>query len=193
MRTASKCLQPTRNRITPRLFSLAPIGGKGTRARTPLRRGVSSQLAKLLRIALLAFILISASGCLKFGKDQEFLAPKVTAAHLQQVSTLTGINFPTGTAGVAYLYIGSGIDDSLALKVMVPPDQKETFLKSDAFLKGAAEPPHLQIGRSRAWWHLDKLKDAVHRKLELPKGRFVEFSLGLEDGKLVAYISWIST
>jgi hypothetical protein len=144
-------------------------------------------------LVLLALSLSLLSGCLKFGNDQELLAPKVTATHLQQVSTLTGINFPAGTTGVAYLYFGSGIDDSLALKAEVPPEQKDTFLKNDAFLKGTAEPPHLQIGRGRAWWKLDTLKNAMHRKVELPKGRFAEISLGLEDGKLVAYISWICT
>jgi len=40
-------------------------------------------------------------GCLDFGSDTELLAPKVTAQHLQQVSSVTGIQFPDGSTGLA--------------------------------------------------------------------------------------------
>lgn len=43
-------------------------------------------------------------GCLDFGSGTELLAPKVTAQYLQQVSSVTGIQFPDGSPGLAYLY-----------------------------------------------------------------------------------------
>lgn len=147
-----------------------------------------------IRVLLPALVGIGLmSGCLKFGEDKELVAPKVTAKHLQQVSALTGIDFPVGASGLAYLYFGSGIDDSLAIKVEIPSAQKDAFLKNEVFQKGSTEAPHLQIGRSKAWWKLSTLEDVTHRKLVLPNARVVECTLGVEDGKLVVYISWIST
>ena len=47
-------------------------------------------------------------GCLKFGDDI-----RITAKELAKVTQLTGIQFPKGTVGLGYLYLGSCIDDAL--------------------------------------------------------------------------------
>ena len=132
-------------------------------------------------------------GCLDFGNDTEILAPKVTAEHIQLVSDLTGIQFPEGSTGLAYLYLGSGIDDALAAKIAIPESEKDAFLQNAVFQTGSTEAPSIQMGKSKAWWKLDALADRVDRTLKLPQGRFVACTLGMEDGKLVAYISWVTT
>jgi hypothetical protein len=156
---------------------------------------VSSPFAMSTRafIAVLAVGLCFCTGCLKFGNDTELLAPKVTAQHLQQVSSLTGIRFPNGSTGLAYYYLGSGIDDALAAKIAIPADQKDAFLQNEIFQKGSKNAPNIQIGKPKAWWKIDSLTDRTDRTLQLPQARFVECTLGVEDGKLVVYISWIST
>jgi hypothetical protein len=132
-------------------------------------------------------------GCLDFGTDTEVLAPKVTSKHLDHVSSLTGIQFPEGAAGLAYYYAGSGIDDGLAAKVVIPDDKKEIFLQNMIFRNGSTNTPNVQIGRSKPWWKIEALTNRTDRTLELPGARFVECTLGIEEGKLVVYISWIST
>jgi hypothetical protein len=144
-------------------------------------------------LAVLATGLCLFTGCLKFGDDTELLAPNVTAQHLQQVSSLTGIQFPDGCTGLAYYYLGSGMDDALAAKVAIPADGKDAFLQNEIFQKGSTNAPNVQIGKSKAWWKIDALTDRTDRTLELPQARFVECTLGVEDGKLVVYISRIST
>lgn len=143
--------------------------------------------------AVLALGLCSFAGCLKFGDDTEVLAPNVTAQHLQQVSSLTGIRFPDGSTGLAYYYLGAGIDDALAAKVAIPGEKKDTFLQNEIFQKGSTNAPNIQIGKARAWWKIESLTERADRSLQLPQARFIECTLGIEDGKLVAYISWIST
>jgi hypothetical protein len=81
--------------------------------------------------AVLAAGICSLTGCLEFGADTELLAPNVTLQHIQQVSSLTGIQFPDGSTGLAYYYLGSGIDDALALKVAIREDKKEAFLQNE--------------------------------------------------------------
>lgn len=144
-------------------------------------------------ISLLAVGFLSLTGCLKFGDDTELLAPNVTTQHLQQVSSLTGIRFPDGSTGLAYYYLGSGMDDALAAKVTIPADKKDAFLQNEIFQKGSTNAPNIQIGNSKAWWKLDTLTDRTDRILDLPQARYVECTLGVEDGKLVVYISWITT
>ncbi len=143
-------------------------------------------------VAVLAAGLCLFTGCLDFGEDAEVLAPHVTLQHLQQVSSLTGIQFPDGSTGLAYYYLGSGIDDALAAKVAIPADARDAFLQNAIFQYGSTETPHIQIGKSKAWWKIDAMKDRTDRRLELPQNRFVECTLGIEDGKPVVYITWIS-
>ncbi len=144
-------------------------------------------------LAVLAAGLCAFTGCLKYGDDTEVLAPNVTTQHLLQVSSLTGIRFPDGSTGLAYYYLGSGIDDALAAKVAIPADKKDAFLQNEIFQKGSTNAPNVQIGKPKAWWKIDALTDRTDRTLGLPKARFVECTLGVEDGKMVVYISWIST
>ena len=69
-----------------------------------------------------AVVLIAAAffvGCLEFGEDVKFVTPNVTARELAEVSQRTGIQFPERTTGLGYLFLGSRIDDALAIKVSI--------------------------------------------------------------------------
>ena len=134
--------------------------------------------------------LLGTSCELKFGDDIELIAPKVTAKEMVEVTQHTGIQFPIGTTGLGYVFFGSGIDDSLAIKVLIPNEKKSDFLKNDLFQSGEKNKPSVQIGSNQSWWNLKELKD---RTKSLPKGRYVECSFGKAEEKWIAYISWWST
>ena len=68
-------------------------------------------------------------GCLDFGKDINLVSPYVTSRELEIVSKRTGIIFPVGTTGLGYFFQGSGIDDAIALKIIVPENKKKTSWK----------------------------------------------------------------
>ena len=134
------------------------------------------------------------AGCeLKFGDDIELVAPNVTAKELAEVTQRTGIQFPVEATGLGYVFFGSGIDDSLAIKVLIPDEKKSDFLKNNLFQSGKKNKPSLQIGSNQSWWNLKELKDRVDRTKSLTKGRYVECSFGKAEGKWVAYISWMSS
>ena len=134
------------------------------------------------------------AGCeLKFGDDIELVAPNVTAKELAEVTQRTGIQFPVEATGLGYVFFGSGIDDSLAIKVLIPDEKKSDFLKNDLFQSGEKNKPSVQIGSKQSWWNLKELKDRVDRTKSLTKGRYVECSFGKAEGKWVAYISWMSS
>ena len=134
--------------------------------------------------------LLGTSCKLKFGDDIELIAPKVTAKEIVEVTQRTEIQFPIGTTGLGYVFFGSGIDDSLAIKVLIPNEKKSDFLKNDLFQSGEKNKPSFQIGSNQSWWNLKELKD---RTKSLPKGRYVECSFGKAEEKWIAYISWWST
>ncbi len=134
------------------------------------------------------------AGCeLKFGDDIELVAPNVTAKELAEVTQRTGIQFPVEATGLGYVFFGSGIDDSLAIKVLIPDEKKSDFLINDLFHSGEKNKPSVQIGSNQSWWNLKELKDRVDRTKSLTKGRYVECSFGKAEGKWVAYISWMSS
>jgi len=85
--------------------------------------------------------LLGTSCKLKFGDDIELIAPKVTAKEMVEVTQHTGIQFPIGTTGLGYVFFGSGIDDSLAIKVLIPNEKKSDFLKNDLFQSGEKNKP----------------------------------------------------
>ena len=137
---------------------------------------------------------LSGTSCeLKFGDDIELIAPKVTAKEMDEVTQRTEIQFPIGTTGLGYVFFGSGIDDSLAIKVLIPNEKKSDFLKNDLFQSGEKNKPSVQIGSNQSWWNLKELKDRKDRTKSLPKGRYVECSFGKAEEKWIAYISWWST
>jgi len=137
--------------------------------------------------------LLGTSFKLKFGDDIELIAPKVTAKGMVEVTQHTGIQFPIGTTGLGYVFFGSGIVDSLAIKVLIPNEKKSDFLKNDLFQSGEKNKPSVQIGSNQSWWNLKELKDRKDRTKSLPKGRYVECSFGKAEEKWIAYISWWST
>ena len=142
---------------------------------------------------IISLLCLCLSSCLDFGDDLELLAPEVTDKELAEVTRRTRIEFPRGTVGLGYFLLGSGIDDALALKASIPDEERLNFLKNEIFIKGDQSKCSIQTGRDRAWWKLDQLKERVDRKMDLPKGRFVECALGKENGKWTVYVSWMST
>jgi hypothetical protein len=133
-------------------------------------------------------------GCLDFvGEDINIVAPNVTSKELEIVSQRTGIIFPEGTTGLGYFFQGSGIDDAIALKTMIPENKKQSFLENEIFKSGENSKPSFQIGRSKSWWKLDELFERIDRTKKLPKGRYMECSIGREDSMWIVYISWMET
>jgi len=95
--------------------------------------------------------------------------------------------------GLGYVFFGSGIDDSLAIKVLIPNEKKSDFLKNDLFHSGEKNKPSAQIGSNQSWWNLKELRDREDRTKSLPNGRYVECSFGTVEENWIANISWFST
>lgn len=89
-------------------------------------------------------------GCLKFGDDIRLNATDITAKELAKVTQLTGIQFPEGTADLGYLYLGSGIDDALTLKIKIPNEQKGVFWENEIFKNGDKSKRSIQIARNES-------------------------------------------
>ena len=129
-------------------------------------------------------------GCLNFGDDIELVGAEITGNEINYVSELTGMTFPIGTEPVGYYFLGSGIDRSLVLKVMIPDDQKEEFLKNEIFEKGNDTKSNHTFAKQQEWWKMGELTERIDRKMELPKVKYLECTVGLEDGKTHVYVTW---
>ena len=120
-------------------------------------------------------------------------APDITAKELAKVTQLTGIQFPEGTTELGYLYLGSGIDDALTLKIKIPNEQKGVLLENEISKNGDKSKYSIQIARNESWWKLDQLEERTDRNMELPKGRYLACTIGRENSEWITYISWMST
>ncbi|MEC9080831.1 MAG: hypothetical protein VYE44_03565 [Verrucomicrobiota bacterium] len=130
---------------------------------------------------------------LEFGNDIHLAGSNVTNNELNKVTKRTNIQFPKGTRGLGYFFLGSGIDDSLALKVGLCEELKAAFMENDIFKTDDNAKPSIQTVRGKPWWKLAKLKESVDRQKQLTQGRYMACTLGREDGQWGAYISWMST
>ena len=142
-----------------------------------------------MRLLIYLFPLVLVS-CLNFDDDLELVGAEITGKEMNQVSALTGLTFPDGTEPVGYYFLGSGIDRSLILKVIIPEDQKDEFLKNEIFVKGNDAKSDHTIAKQQDWWKLDELTERMDRKLELPKVKYLECTVGRENGKINVYVTW---
>ena len=88
------------------------------------------------------------------GEDVNLVTPNITSKELEIVSQRTGIIFPEGTTGLGYFFQGSGIDNAIALKIIIPENKKQPFLENDIFKSGENAKPSTQVGRTKSWWKL---------------------------------------
>ena len=128
--------------------------------------------------------------CLDFGDDIELVGTEISGKEINYVSALTGLSFPHDTEPVGYYFLGSGIDRALVLKVMIPDDQKEGFLKNEIFEKGNDTKYNHTFAQQQEWWKVDELTERIDRKMELPKAKYLECTVGLEAGKTHVYVTW---
>ena len=128
--------------------------------------------------------------CLDFGDDIELVVTEISGKEINYVSELTGLSFPHGTEPVGYYFLGSGIDRSLALKVAIPEAKREDFMRNDIFKNGGNSNSGFHFAQEQKWWKVDELTDRIDRALELPGLKFVECTLGLENGKTHVYVTW---
>jgi hypothetical protein len=138
---------------------------------------------------VLSFFLFLSS-CLPIGNDIELVGADITIKEINQVSKLTGLTFPDGTEPVGYYFLGSGIDRALVLKVIILEDQKDEFLKNEIFVKGNDAKSDHTIAKQQNWWKVDELTERMDRKLELPKVKYLECTVGRENGKINVYVTW---
>ena len=124
--------------------------------------------------------------CLDFGDDIELVGAEITGKEINYVSEITGLTLPDGTEPLGYYFLGSGIDRALVLKVMIPNDQKEEFLKNEILEKGNDTKSNHAIAKQQTWWKVDELTERINRKIELPKAKYLEHTVGLENGKIHA-------
>ena len=128
--------------------------------------------------------------CLDFGDDIELVGTEISGKEINYVSELTGLSFPHGTEPVGYYFLGSGIDRSLALKVAIPEAKREDFMRNDIFKNGGNSNSGFHFAQEQKWWKVDELTDGIDRALELPGQKFVECTVGLENGKTHVYVTW---
>jgi hypothetical protein len=147
-----------------------------------------------LILPLILLVSFMAGGCdLKFGDDVELSGAAFDSAKLAEVSALTGVNFPPGTRGMEYYFLGSGIDDALAAKVVIPDGEIDDFKSNAVMTTGTDAKASIQIGRGKAWWRIDALTDRIDRQVDLPNARFLEVTCGREGSDFVVYLSWMTT
>lgn len=141
---------------------------------------------------LLIFLVVMLTGCLNFGEDIELSGKEMDSSVLTSVTKLTGVNFPGGTVGKEYIYFGSGIDNALAIKVSIPRDKKDEFLKNTIFTEGRSKEPYVQLGKRKSWWKVQKLTNPIHTIYDFPNGGMIECSVGEESNEIIVYLSWIT-
>lgn len=131
-------------------------------------------------------------GCLGFGGDIELSGKDVDSGIIENVTKITGVVFPEETKGKHYIYLGSGFDPCLALKVSIPADKKDVFLKNTIFISGKNKEPKVDLWKGKNWWKVKSMTDPVHTVYNCPDGDLIECSVGGESDETIVYLTWCS-
>lgn len=142
-----------------------------------------------LIVVILSLMLAS---CLKFGENTELSGKEVDGAIIAKVLKITGVKFPLGTEGKNYFYLGDSIDPALMLKVTIPKNKKDEFLKNKIFIEGDDSELYNHLGMEKSWWDLGSLKNPVHTIYEFPNGAFIKCFVGEQSGELIIYLYWMT-
>jgi len=134
------------------------------------------------------FLATTVTCCFDSDGGQEFVAPNVTAKHLQDIEKRTGIDLPDGSVGMA-LFDGSGRDPSMWAKINIPSDKVDALRASKPFQGARPGASTLVSGFDRPWWNPDQLTDASTGSISL-SGALVDWTLGQEGKKHMLYIRW---
>jgi len=142
---------------------------------------------------LFVILLLPLAGCLEFGDDIELEGEQVDTSVIAEAERITGIDFPEGTEGLNYFFLGSGIDDALWLKVIIPEDKKAELLQNQVFEHEVNQPNH-NMTLDKSWWSIKTLDASTSYSIEINNGTdFLGCTIGTERGKLIVYIHWFST
>ena len=143
--------------------------------------------------AIVPILCLCLGSCLDFGEDIELSEAEVSDKELSEVTRRTGIDFPKGAIGLGYLFLGSRIDDALALKASIPDDERLDFLKNEIFEKGDKSKCSLLIGQGPRLVETRRTKRKSGPKNGSPRRQIRRGALGKENGKWTVYLSWMST
>jgi hypothetical protein len=141
---------------------------------------------------LLSSLMLLATGCLKFGENIEASGAAFDQAKLDQLSSVSGIVFPSGTKRLHFFHFTDGMDPSIRVKVEIPASEEATFLENAVFAHENASETSFSDG-GMAWWKPKTLTNPTSRRLTLGPGKFVSVVFGKEGGKLIAYVCWFTT
>jgi|GEM_PF-4739251 len=155
--------------------------------------GTSKSAAASSWMSVIYAVVISmlVTSCLEFGEENEFLAPDVTAVHLQVIEKRTGIDLPEGAVGLALYSNATGIDPWMLAKVRIPSDKVEALLASEPFKLPKPLNPTTVMGASRPWWKPHELTKASSGQFDI-KSDLVIWTLGQEAADYVLYIQWLT-
>lgn len=144
-------------------------------------------------LKLLTLLLcLGVTGCMKrFGPKFEVLDAAVTKEHILQIESLSRIDLPEGTAGLAYLYDASGIDPWFEAKLKIPADKAQTLLKSLALQESFADSPDQATEEHQKWWRPEELSllDQGSTKNQNPH---VDYFFGEQGADYILYIRWVT-
>jgi hypothetical protein len=163
------------------------------RCRASLTTALQDAAGRVICIGLILSCALILTACLDFGEKNEWFAPEVTQAHLQEISSITLIQLPLGAEGLAYLVDNSGIDGALAAKLRIPPEKETELLSSEVFTKGENEAPTQGIGLGSAWWKAESLSNPISRTIKIKGNQYLGCIYGKEGSDHILYITWFDT
>ena len=88
------------------------------------------------------------------------------------------------------IFFGSEIDRSLVFKVAISEAKREAFIRNEIFENGNHVKSDKHFTNKQDWRKVDELTERIHRNLGLPYVKFVECTVGRENGKTHVYVSW---
>lgn len=143
----------------------------------------------IFRLLMLLAVVLSCSGCLEFGNDEETSSP--TKKQVDRCRSEMYLNPSMQITPLGYKLEGSGIDDAIWFKFKTDVSEAQ-----EIFDIKVVDTSKFQIGFSfiremteLRWWDV-KNKELLGGQVELPNVRFMNVGIEKNNEGFVVYIMW---
>jgi len=119
----------------------------------------------------------------------------VSRIMLDECERIMMCDIPTSAEGLNYL-LNKGMDDTIYLKLRLPREDLDIFINKSPFkdvaLRTDRRYPYWELDKE--WWDLDKPILFQSGEALLPKAKYLNILIDLDDPKIVIiYLCWLET
>ncbi|HEY2976196.1 MAG TPA: hypothetical protein VGJ48_27020 [Pyrinomonadaceae bacterium] len=150
-------------------------------------------MKKAFKFILLMLGIVLHAGCFSHSTQSTVV---ITEEQLRACGTKMHVSFPASTQPLGIQEVTGWLDDQLYLKLQIPNQDLESFLRSSPFAGKQLRTDRSEIldDKNLSWWRPESVKKFKSGQAVLPDAKYLKILVDLDsDDKTIIYLAWFDT